>query len=117
MSVPMKKPHTENVDIHFTGPRDNLGEAIKHLRSLGFVDNSDSVPWREIFPEFEGTPSYSAALHGARKRMGMTQKELAKASGIPQGHLSAMENGKKEIGKERAKRLAEVLDIDYRILL
>jgi plasmid maintenance system antidote protein VapI len=36
---------------------------------------------------------------------------------IPQRHISEMENGKRNIGKERAVRLAQVLDIDYRLLL
>jgi len=33
------------------------------------------------------------------------------------GHISQMENGKMEIGKERAKRLAKVLNVNYRIFL
>ncbi len=60
---------------------------------------------------------YSVALRGARKKQGLTQKELAELSGIPQSHISNMENGKMEIGKERAKRLGKVLDVDYRIFL
>jgi transcriptional regulator with XRE-family HTH domain len=47
----------------------------------------------------------------------MTQKQLSEISGIPQSHISAMENGRVSIGKDRAKRLAEVLNINYRIFL
>ena len=69
MPAPTKKPHTENVDIRFTGPKDNLGEAIKRLRSLGFVDTSDSVPWRggpgvRGFPFLQRSPSWSTEKGG-----------------------------------------------------
>jgi ribosome-binding protein aMBF1 (putative translation factor) len=117
MQAHTKKPHTENVDLKFTGPVKNKEKAIKALKELGFVDTSDSIPWREAFPELENEPSYSIALRGARGKEGLTQKELAEKTGIPQGHISSMENGKMEIGKERAKRLAKALDIDYRVFL
>ncbi len=117
MQEHMKSPHTENIDIKFTGPAKNKDKAIKALKDLGFVDTSDSIPWREAFPELENEPAYSIALRGARGREELTQKELAKRTGIPQGHISQMENGRMEIGKERAKRLAEVLNTDYRVFL
>jgi len=47
----------------------------------------------------------------------MSQGELAKKLGIPQGNLSKMENGKRPIGKAMAKRLSEILNIDYRVFL
>ncbi|MHB8810925.1 MAG: helix-turn-helix domain-containing protein [Desulfobulbaceae bacterium] len=47
----------------------------------------------------------------------MTQKQLAALTGIPQHHISEMENGKRCIGKERAKKLATALHCDYRRLL
>ena len=42
---------------------------------------------------------------------------LAELTGIPQRHISEMENGRRPIGKEIAKRLADVLHADYRMLL
>jgi plasmid maintenance system antidote protein VapI len=39
-------------------------------------------------------------------------------SGIPQRHISEMENGKRQIGRERAKKLADALHVaDYRVFL
>jgi len=38
-------------------------------------------------------------------------------TGIAQHHISEMENGKRPIGKETAKKLAAVLNGDYRIFL
>ena len=114
-----KKPHTNNncIDLHFTGPEEKREEAIKLMRELGYVDTSDSIPWREGFPELEQEPSYSFTLRGARLKENMSQTELAEKTGIPQSHISQMENAKLEIGKERAKRLGEVLNIDSRLFL
>ena len=36
---------------------------------------------------------------------------------IPQRHISEMENGKRTIGKEMAKRLSKVLHTDYKVFL
>jgi plasmid maintenance system antidote protein VapI len=47
----------------------------------------------------------------------MSQVKLAELTGIPQRHISEMENGKRSIGKERAKVLAKVLNCDYRMML
>ena len=42
---------------------------------------------------------------------------LAELTSIPQRHISEMERGKRSIGKERAKKLAEALNVDYRVFL
>jgi transcriptional regulator with XRE-family HTH domain len=52
-----------------------------------------------------------------RGKEGLTQKQLADRIGIAQHHVSEMENGKRTIGKEMAKKLAEVLNVDYRVFL
>ena len=52
-----------------------------------------------------------------RQRAELTQIELAEQTGIRQHHLSEMENNKRVIGKANAKKLAEMLDCDYRRLL
>lgn len=119
MSALMKKPHTDgnSVELHFTGPEEKREEAIQLMRKLGYEDTSESIPWRDAFPELKQEPFYSIILRGARTREDMSQVELAKKTGIPQSHISMMENGKMEIGKERAKRLGEVLNTDYRLFL
>lgn len=91
--------------------------AIESLRALGFVDLTDSVPWRDCFPEFDEKTLPGAILTGARTKEGITQQELSKRTGIPQRHLSEMENGKRPIGKENAKKLAAALDIGYRVFM
>ena len=70
----------------------------------------------EVFPEYIGKEA-QVALRAYRTREDFTQKQLSELTGIPQHHISEMENGKRSIGKERAKKLAEALHCDYRQLL
>jgi transcriptional regulator with XRE-family HTH domain len=56
-------------------------------------------------------------LRGIRYREDLTQNQLAAMTGIHRRHISEMENGKRPIGKENAKKLAKVLNADYRMML
>ena len=56
-------------------------------------------------------------LRSARLKEELTQKQLAEKLGIPQGHISAMEHGKKAIGKKTARRLSEILNISYKVFV
>lgn len=62
-------------------------------------------------------PRWAIALHGLRRREGLTQVEMGKKLRIPQENLSQMENGKCPIGKQIAKRLAELFKTDYPLFL
>ena len=62
-----------------------------------------------------GTPG--GTIKAYRSREGLTQHNLAKKSGIRQGHISEMEKNKRPIGLKVAKKLAEALNCDYRRLL
>ena len=58
------------------------------------------------------------ALRIYRENAGLTQTALGeRMGGIPRQHISNMENGKRPIGKENAKRLAAALHVDYRVFL
>ncbi len=94
------------------------GEAINALKTLGFdsIRNSTSAPWRDAFPEFIANEP-GTCLAGARNKKGLTQVALFEFTGIPRRHISEMENSKRPIGKMIAKKLAEVLDVDYRVFL
>lgn len=119
-----RKPHTEGMtDICLRVPtrdalrisktiRDVLDEAGEAVREVDAEDDG-LFTLEETFPD--GTPG--AMLKGARFKEDMTQAQLAEASGIPRRHISEMENGRRSIGKERAKRLAEALKVDYRVFL
>ena len=125
MQEHMKKPHTEAVNMTFTGPVTMMEQALQAMRSLGFVEAEpmtvnmkadDSIPWREsaVFKDLSFPGAY---LAGFRHREDMTQVALAERSGIPRRHISEMENGKRPIGKANARKLADVLNIDPRLLL
>jgi len=57
------------------------------------------------------------SLFGSRLKKGMTQKELSELTGIPQSHISEMENGKRQTGKKRAKILAKALNVGHKVFL
>jgi DNA-binding XRE family transcriptional regulator len=100
-----------------------LQQALEAMRSLGFKDSHEApddvdgepIPWRESV-HFQDMNSGSV-LAGARYREKLTQAALAERSGIPRRHISEMENGKRPIGKANAKKLAEALGVDARLLL
>jgi DNA-binding XRE family transcriptional regulator len=70
--------------------------------------------FRRLVPD-SGTPS--AALRAYRKRAGLTQRELAEKSDVPQPHIAAMESGKRPIGLISVKKLALALGVDHRKLI
>lgn len=114
-----KKHRIKKIDLHFTGPAEKKTAAISALTRLGFspaknIPTSDS--WRDNFPELQGNEA-GVILTGARHREALTQRELSSKSGIPQRHISEMENDKRSIGKKNAKALAKVLNTDYRVFL
>lgn len=68
----------------------------------------------EVFPEGI-TPG--EVLRGLRYREGLTQAQLADLVGVKPAHISDMEKGRRPIGKEMAKRLAQALHVGYKVFL
>ena len=117
MQAHTRKHPTETIELRFIGPIVNMAKAVEQLKPLGFVNASDSVPWRDAYPEYSEEQLICKALAGARYREGLTQMKLSELTGIPQRHISEMENGKRPIGKEMAKRLGKALNISYKVFL
>jgi len=124
MSEPMKRPRTKAIRIDvegrtFVGLRSKFKKLEKYMLELGFYEDEEpGVPWREVFKdEIQKYGEPGLTLKGSRYKEGMTQAELAEKAGITQYNLSRMENGKRSIGKEMAKRFAKVFKTDYRIFL
>ncbi len=117
MSAPTKARRTELVELCFLVPAEKAEAARRAMADFavsGRPSKEDgSMPWRQVYPDF----GPATALRGARKREGLTQKQLAERLGILQSHLSQMENTKRPIGKAMAKRFAEALGVDYRVFL
>jgi len=93
-----------------------LNRVLEFLHEITTSDGTVSAD--DVFRDLDEKYGKSGAvLKGARLRLELTQKNLAEKTGIEQADLSKMENGKISIGRERAKRIAKVLNVDYRILL
>ena len=79
---------------------------------------TESIAWEELAKDRIAKYKKSGlALRGARYREGLTQKELARRTGISQENISKMENGQRSIGDRVAKKLAKPLRIDPRLLI
>ncbi len=94
----------------------------EHLSKLeSFLDKygeSKSISWEKLAKDdIAKYGKAGIALRGARYREGLSQKELAKRTGISQDNISKMENGKRSIGEKVAKKLAKALRIDFALLM
>ncbi len=124
MQALTKKPHTEKqVEVRFRGTQADVIKLRRLAQSLKVKDiteweleEKDFYSVEEVFPEMSWNRG-GACLRGARGKEGVTQKQLADQIGIAQHHISEMENGKRPIGKETARKLAVALHTDYRVFL
>jgi DNA-binding transcriptional regulator YiaG len=117
MQEPTKKRHTENdlVTIRLRVHRNNAPKIKEYARIIE-SEKETNYSVAEVFPEYIGKEQ-QIALRAYRHRENLTQRQLAEMVGIPQRHVSEMENGKRPIGKEMAKRLSRILKTDYKTFL
>ena len=69
---------------------------------------------RQRYGDAYRTPGYY--LRGYRLRANLTQVQLAGQAGIHRRHLSEMENNNRPVDKTLARKLALILNFDYRKL-
>lgn len=74
----------------------------------------NAVSWREALGLGEAELP-GAKVKGGRVKEGLTQAQLAALVGIPQRHVSEMEQDKRPIGKETAQRLGKALGVSYKM--
>jgi SOS-response transcriptional repressor LexA len=118
MQAHTKKLRTDDIiSLTVAGPATNKARVLRAVKLFGFTDMSDSIAWRDAFPEYSEDELCGKVLAGMRCREDMTQKELSECTGIPQRHISEMENGKRPIGKKNAQKLAKALNADYKVFL
>ena len=118
MSKATKKRPIEIIagGVKYKVPKTKAQSILKLLK--GYEKTDKLVDWREAFKSEHkqfGKAGYN--LQSYRAKLGMTQVELAKKIKTDQRNISAMENGKRPIGKEMAKRLAKVFKTDYQVFL
>ena len=92
----------------------NLAKLEDFLEKYG---ETESTPWRELAKD--RIAKYGKAgivLRGARYRAGLSQKALAELTNISQNNISKIENGKRTVGEQVAKKLAKALKINFKLL-
>ncbi len=103
-----------------------MGKMIRSTLGLYRAENrmpvENRVPAKVVHDEakqrhgdYYQTSGYYLRLF--RQRADLTQEELGSRTDILQHHLSEIENNKRALGKSNARKLAEILDCDYRRLL
>ncbi len=96
-------------------------QKIKNLEE--FLDkysnpkDDSPVAWEVLAKDrIEKYKKAGLVLRGMRYRENMSQIVLAKKSGVTQNEISNIENGKRTVGEKIAKKLANALNFDYRLL-
>ncbi len=119
MSALMKKHPTEKIaKVSWHGGLYALPIEIMERYKVTIEDSDDYISIDELFGDLTlGSGEPATLLKGLRYREALSQLEFAKKLNISQTNLSAMENGRRTIGKELAKRIADVFGLDYRIFL
>ncbi len=108
---------TQNTNLvahaHIALPCDAFPLVVELVRRLG----GDIIPTNEhsdtdniIRPPMPERERIGRMLKGLRLRASMTQKQLAKAIGVPQGHISEYEANKRPIPASKVPLLAELLN-------
>jgi len=106
---------TDCVELRFLVSA-SQADAVRRAVAPFVTEETSAVPWRAAAGMLdEELPG--ACLRGGRVKEGLTQAQLAALVGIPQRHVSEMENGKRPIGKEMAKRLGAALKVGYKVFL
>lgn len=112
-----KKRHTDDemITLRLHVHRRNAAK-IKEFAETIETKGERNYTIAEVFPEYAGKDQ-QVAIRAYRYRENLTQRQLSVLTLIPQRHISEMENGKRPIGKEMAKRLSKALNVDYKVFL
>jgi len=68
-----------------------------------------------LFPNTRMKTEFAGADRDVKE--GIMQKQLSEQNGIPQRHISMMENDKRSIVKKMAKHLGKALNIGFKVFL
>lgn len=127
MSAHMKRPHTRDlIEVVLKFPDNSRrssfvpvesGERIESILDK-YGEREEGIDWKIVAKDsLKKHKRAGMVLRGARFRENISQKELAKRSGVSQDNISRIENGKRGVGEKVAKKLAKPLKINYQLLL
>ena len=71
--------------------------------------------FREYYEEMLPAAEISKAMIGARARLGLTQRDLSKLSGVTQSDISRLESCEGNPSLKTLKRIAKALDMRLKI--
>ena len=119
MLAHVKVPPT---DIRITGPgAQTVLNDLRRIYNENLVVEEDEeyvdIGETDWYKKMQANMTPGAALRVYRQNAGLSLAGLSEKSGVPKGHLSQMENGKRPIGKNMACKLSRVLRCDYHSLL
>ena len=118
MSVPMRKHPTRSIVFHIVYKGDQYDIPKSVAMKYKVSDDETSVLADDFFAELDRQYTKPGVLlRGIRVRENLSQIEFAEKIGVTQSDLSKMELGKRPIGKIIAKRIEEMFDVNYRLLL
>ena len=121
MLEPMREQITEGfVDLSFRVPAGKAELVKRVMRALVETESGAGEAGEKQYytpEEVFGPSSPGKALRGYRYREAMTQARLAELAGVSKQHISDMENGRRVIGKDVAKRLGEALGAPWKRFL
>lgn len=123
MSAHMKKLPTNSIQIEIGNNKKRVFSVPKEkargiLSLLKEYEIEEAVDWRAVFAkDLENLSESALALKGARAKEGLTQAKLAKLLETSQPNVAQMEQGKREITKPMAKKLASIFNVGYKVFL
>lgn len=117
MLAVVNQPH---IKFSFEGTPDVLFRIVDQIRTAfptvqvtegkGKQQKAVDMDW---YKQAKASLTPAKYLACDRFNANLTQKQLAESTGILQQHLSAMERGKRTIGKMNAQKLGKALHTDF----
>lgn len=102
---------------NYQAPRGVLNELQKKLKKYEQTCQ-ESVSVNSFLKGVKGDlPDWAIYFRGIRQREDLTQKEMAKRLHLTQSNISDIERGRRPIGKQLARQIAEEFSAEYRMLL
>lgn len=102
--IPNVIDDTEELQSIFQAVHEILEQKPGGLFKIDLTQDSGIEKWAEHI----GTK-----IKESRKKANFTQEELAKQSGIPQSHISRLENGKHNPSNFTLEKIAKALNIEF----